>query len=199
MRITLHPTTLPITPQLRIIGGPRFNNTYMEDASRDPQSQTYWDEAKWEWQLRFVKGSREFGVAKGFWLARKGGAFAWWFFDPLDQFATDGGGRGLIKTAPDGKRYVFKEYPDAFAPYLRLIRCPVAGSVKTLAGANVSTDPHTGEVLSAHPDGTLITFQFRCPVIFSGDFQEVEHAPANAPGEWQAKIMEVGKFKVATK
>ena len=198
MRITLHPTTLPIQPQMRITGGPRFSNTYMEDAARDPQSQIIWDEAKWEWQLRFIKGSRSFGQARGFHLARKGGAFAWWFFDPLDQFASDGDGRGIVQTLADGKRCIFKEYPDDFAPYRRLIRCAVPGTVKTKSGTIVPFDLYSGEVLTPLANGAELDFQFRCPVIFATDFQEIEHAPGNAPGEWQVKIMEVGNFKVAT-
>ncbi|MBW3636715.1 MAG: DUF2460 domain-containing protein, partial [Armatimonadetes bacterium] len=138
--------------------------------------------------------------AIGFFLARKGGGYAWWFNDPMDYAASASDGTGLVKTMPDGKRYLFKRYPDTdnYAPYERLIRCPIPGTISFsgVAGTPVA-NPHTGEVTGATSDG-LATFEFRVPVVFTSDFMEAAREPGDAGSVWQVNIREIGKFSVAS-
>ena len=200
MLITLHPVVLSITPQIRMNGGPRFKNTFLEDAQGDPQSQIYWDTARWEWALRFVGEDELMAIAHGFFLARKGGGYAWLFLDPLDQTDSDLGGVGRVEAAPDGKRYLFKVYADTdnYAPYKRRIRCPIPGTVVfSGVGGSPVVNPYTGEVTGATSDGNA-TFEFLNPVIFTSDFAEFEREPGDAGSMWGISIREVGKFQVAT-
>jgi uncharacterized protein (TIGR02217 family) len=193
MKIELHPVILPISPKIRVVGGPRFKNTYLEDAQGDPQSQIYWDKAKWEWTLRFVEESMTSLI--GFFLARNG--CGWFLKDDFDyraDFTT-----GLVKTMPDGNRYLMKRYPDTdnFRPYERRIRCPLPGTIafSGVSGSPV-VDPYSGQVTGATGDGAA-SFDFVCPVIFATDFMEMERKPGDAGSTWQVQIKEIGKFSVA--
>lgn len=194
MQITLHPVTLKIPPKIRISGGPNFKNTFMEDAQGDPQSQIYWDKAKWEWMLQFVESTMDPLI--GFFLARNG--CGWFFDDPFDRRADLT--TGLVKTMPDGKRYLMKSYPDTdnYKPYQRRIRCPLPG---TILFSGVSGSPtvnrYTGEVTGAMSDGRA-AFEFVNPVIFATDRMQMERKPGDAGSTWSVVIREIGKFLVAS-
>ncbi len=201
MHYLLHPVTLQIEPQLRMSGGPRFSNTRMDDGAGQSQTIINRDEAIWEWTLQFKKGSRGFGDAMGFFLARAGGGLAWYFEDPYDRTHADNVGIGAIKQWEDGKFYLGKIYPDvdSFKPYFRRIRCPKPGTVQIsgTGGAPV-VNYQTGEVTGITKGGTA-SFEFLNPVAFMSDFFDVERAPGNAPGDWSGVTLgEIRKFTLAT-
>ena len=200
MHYLLHPVTFEIEPQLRMSGGPRFSNTFLEDGAGQSQSVVNWDEAIWEWTLQFKKGSRGFGHAMGFWMARAGGGYGWYFEDPYDHTHSDNEGTGAVRQRDDGKFYLGKIYPDvdSFKPYFRRIRCPKPGTVQISGtGGTPVVNYQTGEVTGITQGGNA-TFEFVNPVAFMGDFFDVERAPGNAPGDWSGvTLREIRKFTLA--
>ncbi len=199
MHIELHPVSLPISPKARLSGGPRFKNTFLEDAGGDSQTQIYWDNPKFEWALQFIEQNSGIEAAIAFFMARKGGAFAWWFQDPFDHSTTFESGR--VKMMADGKRYLFKRYPDAFRPYERRILCPIPGTVTFQGVSGTPTvNPYTGEVtgITALASNAAAQFEFQCPVVFATDFAALERLPNDVASSWAVSIREVGRFIVAS-
>lgn len=194
MRIALHPYKLGIEPAIKGVGGPRKRRTFLEDANGDAQQQIPWDEFRWEWELIFIGESEEMEYATGFFLARDGEA--WLFQDPLDYQASSARGTGIVKTHTDGKRYLFRRYPDEMKPYDRMVLCPDVDTVVFHGvGGTPVVNAYTGEVTGATSDGSA-DFEFFVPVVFLTEFQQLEREPGDSGSQWKVAIGEVKRYRV---
>jgi uncharacterized protein (TIGR02217 family) len=170
-----------------------YSTTMTEDEIGSDSSNSNWSEALWEFHVKFRRGSAEFGQALGFWLARRGPAFGFFFQDPFDFTDSDHDGVGLVRTFEDGKRYLCKRYPDSYSPYHRIIRCPINLVMSGVGGTPVF-NYETGEVTGAATDGTA-TFQYVNPVKFKTDLAEFERDPAI--GDWiNVVLREVRSYRL---
>lgn len=197
MTTIVHPVILNIDPNLDMNGGPMFSSEITQPLSGETGTAANWDEALWEWTIRFVRESKDFSKALGFYLARKGPAFGWEFYDPFDNRDDDNEGIGMVKTFADSKRYLCKKYPDVddYNPYYRKIKLASNISYTGVSGTPLY-DEETGEITGADSDG-LATFDFLNPVVFMTDMMKI--ARDAATGEWaDVTVRELRKFEVAT-
>lgn len=162
-----------------------------------------WQTPLWTWTLQFVRHSDDFGDLLGFFLARMGQAYGFFFKDPLDYSSDDNNGEGLVKTiatASGNKRYLVKKYPDSddYNPFHRIIKRPILGTV--VINGDVGGTPvvnySTGEVTGASTDGTA-SFEFVNPVVFVTDVMNIDRDPAT--GEWADIVLnELRNYVLAT-
>ncbi len=192
--ITLDPVVFDVPPNVRLGGGPRFSTTLLTDGDGDDEAEINWDKALWQWSLHFTSESQSLGRALGFFTARRGMGYGWYFRDPQDNTDAHMNGVGMVKTLEDGKRYLVKHYPDVdnYRPYYRIIRVP--SSLVFSGGGSLAVNLDTGEVTGAAADGTA-TFDFVSPVRFATDMMNMERNKAT--GQWDVDIMELRHFEVS--
>ncbi|MDA5194954.1 DUF2460 domain-containing protein [Govanella unica] len=167
-------------------GGPKFATTVVETVSGHETRNLEWAEARAEYDVGTgVRSEADLAALIAFFRARRGRAFGFRFRDWSDDRS---GAPGLTPTALDqaigtgsGAKTTFqlvKRYESGGEIQQRVIRKPVAGSVKIALGGVVKTsgwsvDSVTGVVsfASAPPNGVAVTagFLFDVPVRFRDD------------------------------
>lgn len=188
MPYIVDPIIFTIVPDGRLRGGPMLDVLLNENSAGGAQPQANWDEALWEWELKFTAETGDFGTAHGFWLGRRGMQYGWFFEDPLCHTSTQRSGTGKVLLADDSKYYLYVEYPDLIRPYRRRIR-RVKSDSWTLGGgaASGTVNEATGEVTGESIAAGTATFEFYCPVAFMSRKFEAEFDAAT--GEWSGVVV----------
>ena len=193
-----HETLFPLDVALGARGGPERRTDIVTLGSNRESRNTRWADSRRRWQAGYgVKTLADLAAITAFFEERRGRLYGFRWRDradfssaspgapvtPLDQ--TIGHGDGVATQFA-----LTKTYGSSFAPYVRAIAKPVAGSVRiAIAGSETSTftlDATTGVLTfaAAPANGTTITagFRFDVPVRFDTDFLEIDHS-AFAAGE----------------
>lgn len=158
-------------------GGPGFSTSIVVTEGGNEKRNARWQQARARYNVAHgVKTKAQLEALIAFFRARKGRAYGFRFKD-----WSDFEGLGQILGTGDGSRKDFqlvKTYTSGSASDTRIIRKPVAGSVKIyvnalLLSSGVSVNTATGMVsfTTAPASGTLISadFEFDVPVRFDTD------------------------------
>jgi uncharacterized protein (TIGR02217 family) len=168
MKTIVHPVVLELPIQLRLEAGPNYQTTETTDEQGNPQGNVDWEYPLWSFSLQYRRKSANFRDVQGFWMARRGRAYGFFFNDPTDN--TDEG-MGSVKLVGSDYRIV-KTYPDKdnYSPVSRLITRPVSGTVdlSAVTGTDMTVDYTTGIVSGVTAEGAC-TFDFHAPCIFTND------------------------------
>lgn len=193
-----HETLFPLDVALGARGGPERRTDVVVLGSNRESRNARWADSRRKYQAGFgVKTLADLAVVIAFFEERRGRLYGFRWRDKADCSSTTPG----MSVSPldqaigqgDGTTKAFalsKTYGSTFAPYVRAITKPVAGSVRVaVAGTQTSgfaLDATTGQVTlsTPAPSGAAVTagFQFDVPVRFDTDYLEIDHA-AFAAGE----------------
>lgn len=191
---SFHEVLFPLDVALGAAGGPERVTEVVTTASGREERNTRRADSRRRWDAGYgVKSLRALHEVLAFFEERRGRLHGFRWRDPTDPSS------GAPDAAPtpfdqrigtgDGTTRAFqlvKTYGSHFAPYVRTIAKPVAGSVRVAVGGVViaegtafSCDPASGRVTFAEghvpPAGATITagFRFDVPVRFDTDFLEI--------------------------
>lgn len=193
----IHDVVLPADIQLEIVGGPNWNTSIVETGAGWSHANINWADALWYWKIKYIKRDVNFDPFIAFFLARRGRAYGFEFFDwtdHSDRYRDQQNGInqsiGKVKLI-DGKYRLCKVYPDPILPYTRIIQRPISGTV-TLSGVEGTpvVDYNTGIVSGATSEGNA-AFEFRVPVMFDSDRMEFKQDPAGVTEWTEVGIREV--------
>jgi uncharacterized protein (TIGR02217 family) len=190
-----HEIRFPLDIALGSRGGPERRTEIITTASGREERNARWAHSRRKFDAGYgVKSITRLAAVIAFFEERRGRLYGFRFRDRLDwtsaaQNAAPTALDQAIGTG-DGARTLFalvKTYGGVFAPYLRPITKPVAGSVKVAvngaektAGTHFSVDTATGQITFAPghipPNGAAITagYLFDVPVRFDTDYLEFD-------------------------
>jgi uncharacterized protein (TIGR02217 family) len=187
--MAFHAVRFPLDVALGARGGPERRTDVVTLANGHEQRNGRWHQSRRRYNAGYgVKSRADMAAVLAFFEERRGRLHGFLWRDGLDY--SSGGANPtptdqLLGTG-DGVRSEFqlaKTYGALFAPYVRVIRKPVAGSVRVaVAGdeltSGFSVDIETGLVhlAEAPPEGAAVTagFLFDVPVRFDSDRLDVE-------------------------
>ena len=193
--MAFHEVRFPVEIALGSRGGPERRTDVVELGSGKEERNSRWMHARRRYDAGYgVRGAADLQVIVQFFEERRGKLHGFRFRDPLDNSSASPGQAitntdQLIGTGT-GTLTIFqlvKTYGAAFAPYMRPIRKPVAGSlavsVNNLAqiiGTDVTLNTVTGQITFLPGRipalGAIVRagFAFDVPVRFDTDFLEVD-------------------------
>lgn len=189
-----HEVLFPLDVALKSAGGPERRTEIVGFGSGREQRNARWADSRRRYDAGYgVKTFEALQQVVAFFEERRGPLTGFRWRDRLDcSSATPGAPVSPLDQGigiGDGTRASYqlvKTYGAGFAPYVRTIAKPVAGSVRVAVGgveAAASTfacDPATGVITFAAghlpPSGAAVTagFQFDVPVRFDTDYLEVD-------------------------
>ncbi|NEV76992.1 TIGR02217 family protein [Rhodopseudomonas sp. BR0C11] len=189
-----HEILFPLDVALKSAGGPERRTEIVGFGSGREQRNARWADSRRRYDAGYgVKTSEALQQVVAFFEERRGPLTGFRWRDRLDcSSAAPGAGVSPLDQGigiGDGTRanyQLVKTYGAGFAPYVRTITKPVAGSVRVAvsgveaAAASFACDPATGIVTFAPghlpPSGAAVTagFQFDVPVRFDTDYLEVD-------------------------
>jgi uncharacterized protein (TIGR02217 family) len=187
--MAFHAVRFPLDVALGARGGPERRTDVVTLANGHEQRNGRWHQSRRRYNAGYgVKSRADMAAVLAFFEERRGRLHGFLWRDGLDYSS---GGASPTPTdqllgTGDGVRSEFqltKTYGALFAPYVRVIRKPVAGSVRVaVAGVELtsgfSVDVGTGLVrlAVAPPMGAAVTagFLFDVPVRFDSDRLDVE-------------------------
>ncbi|MGU3492751.1 TIGR02217 family protein [Xanthobacteraceae bacterium A53D] len=191
---SFHEVVFPIDVAHGAAGGPERVTEIVTTVSGREERNTRRADSRRRWDAGYgVKSITALNSVLAFFEERRGRLHGFRWRDPLDPASSPSG------TAPgphdqmigtgDGSRRDFalsKTYGASFAPYVRVITKPVAGSVRVavggseqVEGVDFACDPATGRVSfalgHAPPIGATVSagFLFHVPVRFDTDYLEI--------------------------
>ena len=198
--MTFHETLFPLDVALGARGGPeRRTDVVLTGSGREERNQR-WAHSRRRWDAGYgVKSLGAISRVIDFFEERRGKLYGFRWRDrsdckscapnlapaPLDQVL--GSGDGVLR-----EFQLVKCYGAAFAPYLRDIAKPVAGSLRVAVGgveaasARFEIDPTSGIVRFAAthvpPPGAIVSagFMFDAPARFDTDYLEIDLAAFEA-------------------
>ena len=187
--MAFHAIRFPLDVALGARGGPERRTDVVTLANGHEQRNGRWHQSRRRYNAGYgVKSRADMAAVLAFFEERRGRLHGFLWRDGLDYSS---GGASPTPTdqaigTGDGVRSEFqlsKTYGALFAPYVRVIRKPVGGSVRVaVAGGELtggfSVDAETGLVrlAVAPPEGAAVTagFLFDVPVRFDSDRLDVE-------------------------
>ncbi len=187
--MAFHAVRFPLDVALGARGGPERRTDVVTLANGHEQRNGRWHQSRRRYNAGYgVKSRADMAAVLAFFEERRGRLHGFLWRDGLDY--SSGGGSPTSTDqhlgTGDGVRSEFqltKTYGALFAPYVRVIRKPVAGSVRVaVAGVELtggfSVDAEKGLVhlAVAPPEGAAVTagFLFDVPVRFDSDRLDVE-------------------------
>jgi|WetSurMetagenome_2_1015567.scaffolds.fasta_scaffold170424_2 uncharacterized protein (TIGR02217 family) len=155
-------------------GGPNFTTSVITLVNGRENRNQEWATARHSWDIGYgVTDEIDFKTVRAFFYARRGKARAFLFKDWSDYTGTLEAVAAVTGDAT--KRQLVKTYPDALAPYLRLIEYPVAGTLHVYVDT-LETFAYTlgdkGVITFTGGDpgvNVFCTFEFDVPVRFDVD------------------------------
>ena len=207
-----HEVRFPLDIALKSRGGPQRRTDVVTLGSGREERNARWANSLRRFDAGYgVKGIAELAAVVSFFEERRGMLFGFRFRDRADfKSCTPDGMPGPLDQSlgtGDGTRAVYqivKTYGVAFAPYVREIRKPVAGSVRVAvagiektAGADFDVDATAGRVTfrtGAIPAaGATVTagYFFDVPVRFDSDYLEVDFSAFDAGEIPKIPIIEI--------
>jgi len=189
-----HEILFPLDVALKSAGGPERRTEIVGFGSGREQRNARWADSRRRYDAGYgVKTFEALQQVVAFFEERRGPLIGFRWRDRLDcSSAAPGAALSPLDQGigiGDGTRASYqlvKTYGAGFAPYVRTINKPVAGSVRVAVGgveaaaASFACDPATGIVSFAPghlpPSGAAVTagFQFDVPVRFDTDYLEVD-------------------------
>jgi uncharacterized protein (TIGR02217 family) len=189
-----HEILFPLDVALKSAGGPERRTEIVGFGSGREQRNARWADSRRRYDAGYgVKTFKALQQVVAFFEERRGPLTGFRWCDRLDcSSAAPGAALSPLDQGigiGDGTRASYqlvKTYGAGFAPYVRSIAKPVAGSVRVAvsgveaAAASFACDPATGIVTFAPghlpPSGAAVTagFQFDVPVRFDTDYLEVD-------------------------
>jgi uncharacterized protein (TIGR02217 family) len=198
--MSFHETLFPLDVALGARGGPeRRTDVVLTGSGREERNQR-WAHSRRRWDAGYgVKSLGAISRVIDFFEERRGKLYGFRWRDrsdckscapnlapgPLDQVL--GSGDGVLR-----EFQLVKRYGAAFAPYLRDIAKPVAGSLRVAVGgveaasARFEIDPTSGIIRFAAthvpPPGSIVSagFVFDAPARFDTDYLEIDLAAFEA-------------------
>ncbi len=193
---SFHETLFPLDVALGARGGPERRTDVVTLGSNRESRNARWADSRRRWQAGYgVKTLTDLAAITAFFEERRGRLYGFRWRDKADFSSAAPGASVTPLDQPigqgDGTRTQFaltKIYGSSFAPYVRAIAKPVAGSVRVaVAGTETSAftlDATTGMLTftSAPAAGAAISagFRFDVPVRFDTDFLEIDHSAFEA-------------------
>ncbi|MGY2049594.1 phage distal tail protein, Rcc01695 family [Methylobacterium sp. JK268] len=193
MAAPFHEVRFPLALSYGSRGGPERRTEIVTLGSGDEERNSLWRHSRRAYNAGpALRRAEDIATLIAFFEERRGPLYGFRWRDTFDHssgpFGRDPAATDQILGTGDGTTTVFplaKTYGAAFAPYLRPIVKPVAGSVRVaVAGAELppsgfSVDPTTGRVTLARApaSGAAVTagFLFDVPVRFATDRLEIDH------------------------
>jgi uncharacterized protein (TIGR02217 family) len=206
-----HEVRFPLDVSLNGSGGPERRTEIVTLGSNRESRNARWAHSRRRYEAGYgVKTLSQLSQVIAFFEERRGRLYGFRWRDRAD-FASCAPGAATAATDQalgrgDGARRVFqltKTYGAAFAPYVRDIAKPVAGSVRIAVdgvektAAHFSVDATKGLVTFASsatpPDGALVTagFHFDVPVRFDTDFLGIDMQAFEAGAIPKIPIVEI--------
>ena len=195
-----HEVLFPLDIALGARGGPERRTDIVSLGSNRESRNARWARSRRRWQAGYgVKSFADLATVVAFFEERRARLYGFRWRDRIDHSSAPPGLAPAPGDQPigvgDGATSVFqlaKTYGGAFAPYVRDILKPVAGSVRVAVGgvelpaSAFSVDLSTGLVTFTTPPaaGASVTagFLFDTPVRFDADYLEID-ASGFAAGE----------------
>ncbi|HEY0330222.1 MAG TPA: DUF2460 domain-containing protein [Rhodopseudomonas sp.] len=189
-----HEILFPLDVALKSAGGPERRTDIVSFGSGREQRNARWAQSRRRYDAGYgVKTLEALQAVVAFFEERRGQLYGFRWRDRLDHSSSAQGGapspldQGIgIGDGATAAFQLVKTYGAGFAPYVRPIQKPVAGSLRVAVGGNevagsaFACDATTGLVsfLAGHipPPGAAITagFSFDVPVRFDTDYLEVD-------------------------
>jgi uncharacterized protein (TIGR02217 family) len=204
-----HEVRFPLDVSLNGRGGPERRTEIVTLGSNRESRNARWAHSRRRYEAGYgVKTLAQLAEVIAFFEERRGRLYGFRWRDRADfascaPGATIGPGDQQIGSG-DGVQRVFqltKTYGGVFAPYIRSISKPVAGSVRIAVngvertGSQFSVDGTTGLVTfgAAPPSGATVTagFHFDVPVRFDTDYLEIDMQAFEAGAIPKIPILEV--------
>jgi uncharacterized protein (TIGR02217 family) len=204
-----HEVRFPLDVSLNGRGGPERRTEIVTLGSNRESRNARWAHSRRRYEAGYgVKTLAHLAGVIAFFEERRGRLYGFRWRDRADfascaPGATVGPGDQQIGSG-DGVQRVFqltKTYGGVFAPYIRSISKPVAGSVRIAVngvertGSQFSVDETTGLVTfgAAPPSGATVTagFHFDVPVRFDTDYLEIDMQAFEAGAIPKIPILEV--------
>lgn len=204
-----HEILFPLDVALGARGGPERRTDVVALGSNRESRNARWARSRRRWQAGYgVKTFADLAQIVAFFEERRGRLYGFRWRDRVDHSSAQPGrapdpADQTIGTG-DGARKTFqltKTYGASFAPYVRDILKPVAGSVRIavagveLAPAAFAVDAATGIVTLATAPAAGATvkagFLFDAPVRFDTDFLEIDHSGFEAGEIPEIPIVEI--------
>jgi uncharacterized protein (TIGR02217 family) len=192
---SFHEILFPLDIALKSAGGPERRTDIVSFGSGREERNARWAHSRRRYDAGYgVKTLGELQSVVAFFEERRGMLYGFRWRDRLDQSSAAPGGpvspldQGIgIGDGATATFQLVKTYGSAFAPYMRPIQKPVAGSVRVAVdhvevanGTAFTCDTASGVVtfLAGHipPAGAAVTagFKFDVPVRFDTDYLEVD-------------------------
>jgi len=192
-----HEIVFPLDIALGARGGPERRTEIVTTGSGREERNARWMHARRRWNAGYgVKSLDALSAVVAFFEERRGRLYGFRWRDRLDCSSSAPGVEILpgdqLLGAGNGERASFqlvKRYGGDYAPYVRPITKPVAGSIRVAIGGveraegiDFDSDPATGLVVfraGKEPEaGSAVTagFRFDVPARFDTDFLEVDLA-----------------------
>ncbi len=206
---SFHEILFPLDIALGARGGPERRTEVVALGSNSEKRNARWARSRRRWEAGYgVKTFADLAAIVDFFEERRGRLYGFRWRDRADHSSAPPGRAPAATDQPigqgDGARKSFqlaKIYGGAFAPYVRDILKPVAGSVRIavagaeLSAAQFSVDTATGlATLAAAPaSGLTVTagFLFDTPARFDADYLEIDQSGFEAGEIPKIPILEI--------
>jgi uncharacterized protein (TIGR02217 family) len=193
MAINFHEVRFPVNLSYGSRGGPERRTEIVTLGSGDEERNSLWRHSRRSYNAgQALRRAEDIALVLAFFEERRGPLYGFRWKDAFDHASCLVGREPAPTDQPlgtgDGAATEFqlvKTYGGAFAPYLRPIAKPVAGSVRVavngaeLAASAFAADPTTGRVVlgTPPPPGAAVTagYRFDVPVRFATDRIEIDH------------------------
>lgn len=209
--MSFHEALFPTDVSLGARGGPERRTEIVTTGSGREERNQSWSRSRRKWNAGYgVKRLSQIEPVIAFFEERRGRLYGFRWRDPLDHRSCVAGAQPTpfdqLLGLGDGERAQFqiiKKYGVIFAPYMRDIHKPVAGSVRVAVGgaeiapANYSVNSTTGLITFApgHLPGATqaVTagFIFDTPARFDADYLEIDMASFEAGEIPQIPLIEI--------
>ncbi|HMN72448.1 MAG TPA: DUF2460 domain-containing protein [Rhodoblastus sp.] len=206
---SFHEILFPLDIALGARGGPERRTDVVALGSGREKRNARWSRSRRRWEAGYgVKTFVDLAAIVDFFEERRGRLYGFRWRDRADHSSAVPG-RAVVATDQtigqgDAARKTFqlaKTYGGAFAPYVREILKPVAGSVRMavagneLPAAQFSVDTTTGLVTlaTAPANGATVTagYLFDTPARFDADYLEIDHCGFEAGEMPKIPIIEI--------
>lgn len=170
---------LPIDVERGVRGGPSFRTTIVSLANGDENRNQEWETRRGAWNIGYgIQKREDMEEIYNFFHARRGMAYGFRFRDWMDYSVKEGPTLEVI--GQPAKRQLARLHDDVIRPYTRVVRYPVADTLKVFVDY-VLTEAYTLDALGVLTftggdpgDNVLTTFEYDIPVRFDTDTLEVE-------------------------
>lgn len=204
-----HEVLFPLDIALGARGGPERRTDIVTLGSNRESRNARWARSRRRWEAGYgVKSFADLALILAFFEERRGRLCGFRWRDRLDHSsAPPGAAPSPLDQAVgtgDGATKIFqlaKIYGQTFAPYVRAVQKPVAGSVRIavagheLAPSAFAVDTTTGlaTLVGAPANGAAVTagFLFDTPARFDTDFLEIDHSGFEAGEAPKIPVIEI--------